>query len=318
MPNPNSSFSDIIATTLQGYSGKMADNVTNDNALLRQISKKGNKMTATGRSIVQEIEYAENGNLQWFSGAEQFSIASTEHLTAAEFNYKQLIATAVITGLEEIQNSGKEAVHNLLKSRIKNVERTLKNEMARALYYDGTGNDGKEIGGLGLLVAGTPTNTVGGISGSTYSWWQNQVYDFSGEAVTASATTIQHAMNTLFFDCQRGADKPDMIVSGQTYYEYYLESLQTQQRFSDDKGAGAGFTNLMFMGSVPVILDKICSATKMYFLNTDYIFLRPAAGREYKPLGDRASVNQDAIAMPVTWAGNMTVSNRARQGVIQA
>lgn len=318
MPSPNSSFTDIITTTLQGYSGEMADNITTDNALLRQLAKKGNKQVATGRSIVQEIEYAENTNVQWYSGAEQFGIAAGETFTAAEFNYKQLIATAVITGLEEIQNSGREAVHNLLKARVRNVEKTLKNSMAEALYADGTGSDGKELGGLGLLVAGTPTNTVGGISGSTYTWWQNQVYDFSTEAVTASATTIQHAMNELFFDCQRGADKPDMCISGRTYYTYYLESLQTQQRFSDDKGAGAGFTNLMFMGSLPVILDKVCSDTKMYMLNTDYIFLRPAKGREYKPLGDRASVNQDAMAMPVAWAGNMTVSNRARQGIIQA
>jgi hypothetical protein len=56
----------------------------------------------------------------------------------------------------------------------------------------------------------------------------------------------------------------------------------------------------------------------MYMLNTDFLFLRPAKGREFKPLGDRASVNQDAIVMPVVWAGNLTVSNRSLQAVICA
>jgi hypothetical protein len=56
----------------------------------------------------------------------------------------------------------------------------------------------------------------------------------------------------------------------------------------------------------------------MYMLNSDYLFLRPAQGREFSPLGEKASVNQDAMVLPVVWAGNMTCSNRARQGIIQA
>jgi hypothetical protein len=68
----------------------------------------------------------------------------------------------------------------------------------------------------------------------------------------------------------------------------------------------------------PVVYDDQCSATRIYLLNTDFLFLRPAKGREFKPLGDRASVNQDAMVMPVVWAGNMTVSNRSLQAVICA
>ena len=49
---------------------------------------------------------------------------------------------------------------------------------------------------------------------------------------------------------------------------------------------------------------------------TDYLFLRPAKGREFVPLGEKASVNQDAMVMPVVWAGNMTTSNRSLQGII--
>ena len=73
----------------------------------------------------------------------------------------------------------------------------------------------------------------------------------------------------------------------------------------------------MFM-SAPVFYDDQCTATKMYMLNTDYLFLRPAKGREFVPLGEKASVNQDAMVMPVVWAGNMTTSNRSLQGIILA
>ncbi len=318
MALPNSSFTDIITTTLQGYSGELADNITNHNGLWRQIKRKGNMQTATGRTIVQEIEYAVNGTTMWYSGAETLDISAQDTFTAAEYNYKQLAGNVVFTGLEEIQNSGKEAIHNLMKSRIRNLEKSLTNTLATALYADGTGTNSKELGGLQLIVADTNTNTVGGISGNTSSWWRNYAYDFSDNSVTPSATTIQHAMNTTWINTIRGADKPDIITADSVYYLYYWESLTPNQRFTDDKGAGAGFTNLVFQSNVPVIYDDQAPASHMYFLNTDYLFVRPAKGREFKPLGEKASVNQDAIVMPVVWAGNMTCSNRARQGVIKA
>lgn len=317
MTSPNSSFTDIVTTSLQGYSGVLADNITNHNALLLKINQKGNKDPATGRSIVQELEYAENSTVQWYSGAEILDVSPSETFTAAEYNYKQLAGNVVINGLEQIQNSGPEAVHRLIKSRIRNLEKSLKNTLATALYADGTGNDGKEVGGLQLLVSDDGTGTIGGIAAGTYTFWKNQFYDFSGHSVTASATTIQAAMNDQWLATVRGADKTDLIVADSTYYTYYWSSLQTNQRFTDEKMAAAGFMNIMFMNA-PVVYDDQCPTTHMYFLNTDYIFLRPAKGREFVPLGEKSSVNQDALVMPVVWAGNMTTNNRSLQGVIVA
>ena len=317
MASPNSTFTEIVTTTLAGYSKTLADNVTNGNALLRHIDEKGNKQIATGRTIVQELEYATNSTAKWYSGYEVLDTSTSNVFTAAEFNYKQLAGNVVISGLEQVENSGKEAIFNLLKSRVRNLEKTLKNTMATGLYADGTGTDGKELGGLQLIVAGTNTNTVGGINAGTYTFWKNQVYDFSGESVTPSATTIQTAMNTLWLSTVRGADHPDVIVAASNYFQFYWSSLQTNQRFTSDDNASAGFMNLMFMDA-PVYYDDQCPTSKMYMLNSAYLFLRPAQGREFSPLGEKASVNQDAMVLPVVWAGNMTCSNRARQGIIQA
>ena len=315
--SPNSTYTEIVTTTWAGYSKTMADNVTNNNALLRHIDSNGNKMPATGRTIVQELEYATNSTTKWYSGYEVLDTSTSNVFTAAEFNYKQLAGNVVISGLEQVENSGPEQIFNLLKSRIRNLEKSLKNTMATALYADGTGTDSKELGGLQLIVPGTVGNTVGGINSGTYTFWANQVYDFSTEGATASATTIQTAMNTLWLACIRGADRPDVIVGDTNYFGFYWSSLQSNQRFTSDESAAAGFMNLMFMDA-PVYYDDQCPSNKMYMLNTDYLFLRYAEGREFVPLGEKASVNQDALVMPVAWAGNMTVSNRARQGIIQA
>ena len=315
--SPNSTYTEIVTTTLAGYSKTMADNVTNNNALLRHIDSNGNKSPATGRTIVQELEYATNSTTKWYSGYEVLDTSTSNVFTAAEFNYKQLAGNVVISGLEQVENSGPEQIFNLLKSRIRNLEKSLKNTMATALYADGTGTDSKELGGLQLIVPGTVGNTVGGINSTTYSFWQNQVYDFSTEGASASATTIQTAMNTLWLACIRGADRPDVIVGDTNYFGFYWSSLQSNQRFTSDESASAGFMNLMFMDA-PVYYDDQCPSNKMYMLNTDYLFLRYAEGREFVPLAEKASVNQDALVMPVAWAGNMAVSNRARQGIIQA
>lgn len=317
MASPNSTYTEIVTTTLAGYSKTLADNVTNNNALLRHIDRAGNKQPATGRTIVQELEYAENSTVKWYSGYEVLDTSTSNVLTAAEYNYKQLAGNVVISGLEQVENSGAEQIFNLVKARVRNLEKSLKNTMATALYADGTGTDSKELGGLQLIVPGTVGNTVGGINSGTYTFWKNQVYDFSTESVTASATTIQTAMNSLWLLCIRGADKPTVIVADSTYFQYYWASLQTNQRFTSDDSASAGFMNLMFMDA-PVYYDDQCPSTKMYMLNEDYLFLRPAEGREFTPLGEKASVNQDAMVMPVAWAGNLTCSNRSVQGVIQA
>ena len=60
MPFANTSISDIIATTIQNRSGELADNVTNNNALLRKLKAKGNvRPFGGGNVILEEIMYAE-------------------------------------------------------------------------------------------------------------------------------------------------------------------------------------------------------------------------------------------------------------------
>jgi hypothetical protein len=65
--NPN--YSDILATTIENRSKKIADNVTNNNAVLAQLKKKGRiKTFSGGHKILQELSFAENVNGGWYSG----------------------------------------------------------------------------------------------------------------------------------------------------------------------------------------------------------------------------------------------------------
>ena len=61
MAIPNSSYTEIITTTIDNYSDTIADNVETNNSLLARLRRKGNtKPAAGGVNILENLEYAEN------------------------------------------------------------------------------------------------------------------------------------------------------------------------------------------------------------------------------------------------------------------
>lgn len=321
MASPN--LSELATTTLRERSGVLADNFSGNTALMLRLSERGNKRPFSGgRTIVEELAYAENSTYTRYSGYDTVDISASDVFTAAEFNIKQAAVAVVMSGLEELQNAGSSQSIDLLGQRIDNAEKTMLNNLSADAYSDGTASSGKQMGGLQLLVADAGTGTVGGIVSTTYTFWKNKFYDFSSEGVTAGSDTIVTAMNTLYSNLVRGRDKPDLIVADNTYFNYYLESLQPQMRFTNSKLADAGFDNLKYR-TADVVLDGgqggDAPSAHMYMLNTDYICYRPHSRRNMVPLdAGRYATNQDAMVKLIAWAGNMTVRNRALQGVIVA
>jgi len=343
LATPSSTWSEIATTTLYNRTRKLADNVTKNNALLSRLNSKSNvKPFDGGTAIVQELEYSENGTFTRYSGYDVLNISPSDVFTAAQFSITQAAVAVSISGLEMLQNDGKERMIPLLESRIANAEKTMANNLSNDCYSDGTASGGKQIGGLQLLVADVNNSgTVGGISAATWGFWQDYVASFASNSLTPGAATIQTMMNRVWLNVTRGNDRPDLFISDNTYFRYYWESLQAIQRItSTDKGM-AGFQALKFMDA-DVVFDggfqgtsagnvsalgsggswlsgSGAPASHMYALQTDYIFLRPHSQRNMVPLDpDRFSVNQDAMVKLIAWAGNMTMSNRWAQGVITA
>lgn len=326
--NPSSTMNEIVTTTLRSRTGKLADNVSKNNELLHRLERKGKrKMVNGGRTIVQEMEYAENGTYKRYSGYEALNISPSDVFTSAEFNYAQAAVAVSISGLEMIQNSGEAAIIDLLSSRISNAEKTIMNNIALDCYSDGTADGGRQIGGLQLLVSATPTTgTVGGIDRSTTvgSFYRNKLFSaLTTGGAAATSANITSYMNRLWLQLKRATDKPDLIVADNNYYRLYWESLQAIQRIGDATGTSQTLTPSLKYETADVVFDGGvgggCPVNTMYFLNTDYIYFRPAAGRNFEALGgERESVNQDAMVKLIVWAGNMTLSNGSLQGVLTA
>ena len=169
MASPN--LGEIITTTLRKRSGEFKDNVSNHNALLRRLTEKGQtRIIDGGRTIVEELDYAENSTFQRYSGFDTFNVGQSDVLDAAEYDPVQAKVSVVISGREKALNSGSERVVDLMESRIKNAQRTMSNNISSDIYSDGTTTN--QIGGLQLLVQDDPTTStsVGGINQSTFSF----------------------------------------------------------------------------------------------------------------------------------------------------
>jgi hypothetical protein len=315
MAFPN--VSDIIATTIESRSRKIADNVTKNNALLSKLEKRGRiKAFSGGSKILQEMSFAENSNAGWYSGYDILPVGVSDVISAAEFNIKQAAVPVVISGLEQLQNSGRERMIDLMESRLGVAESTMANLVCGGLYSDGTGAANKEIDGLDAAVPLDPTTgTYGGIDRSTWTFWQSQIQDTSG----LTSATIQATMNLLWSSLVRGMDAPDLILMDNTIWNLYTNALQAQQRFMSADVGDSGFPTLKFM-SADVCLDGgiggFCPAGTAFFLNTNYIHYRPHRDRNMVSLSPnrRYATNQDAEVQILGWAGNLTTSGAQFQG----
>lgn len=319
----NPTISDIVATTIQSRSKKIADNVTKNNAILSKLNASGKVRTISGGNVIlEELSFAENPNGGFYSGYDLLPVAAADVISAAEYQIKQYAVPVVISGLEQLQNSGKEALIDLLEGRIAVAESTMVNQLSASIYGDGTAAGGKSVTGLGAAIPTDPTKgTYGGIDRATWQFWRSQAFDakVNGGATGFLPSNIQNFMNIMWSKLVRGADRPDMIVCDNSFWSTFMSSLQPQQRFMDPKSASLGFPTIKFMDA-DVVLDGgiggACPANTAFFLDTKYISWRPHKDRNMVPLSPerRYSINQDAEVQILAWAGNLTTSGAQFQG----
>ncbi len=315
MAFPN--VSDIVATTIESRTGAVADNVTKNNALLAKLKQRGNVKPFSGGSVIfEELSFAENGNAGYYSGYDLLPVAAQDVISSAQFAIKQAAVPVVISGLEMLQNAGKEKIIDLMDSRMDVAESSLANLLAGGVYADGTGSGGKEVTGLNAAVPVNPaTGTYGGIDRATWTFWRSQVIDTS--ALTAA--TIQGQLNLLWSRLVRGMDRPDLLVSDSTMWNLYLSSLQALQRFTGTETGNLGFPTIKYMDADYVLdggIGGFCPTGTLFMLNTKYIRWRPHSERNMVPLSPnkRYAINQDAEVQIIGWAGNLTTSGAQFQG----
>ena len=318
----NVKFDSLLATTLDNYRKTLTDNIFKSRVLLWWLTEKNSvRKLSGGVSIVEPLIYAE-GQAGSYGEWDAISIVPQEGISAAQYPWRQLFATLAISGLEEAQNNGEEAVVNLLRAKVMQAEETLKAKLNVMLYANGTGNSGKDFLGLAALIGAT--GSPGGIDATDALnvWWRSVLGN--GTSPLMPKGGLRSLMGKAYNSSSDGNDVIDGVFTDQVTYEIYEAELTPNIRYQDVKSANAGFTSLMFK-QAPIYWDRDCPAQTVYGLNSKYITLVGHTDRWFKqsPFSDGLSAaaggnatTVDARYSIITTYGNLTVNNRAKHFVV--
>jgi hypothetical protein len=307
MALPNSAFDQVSAITEKYFVKKAVDNIFDSDPLLKRSKSKGwYKKIDGGTQIVVPLNYALNNAGGWYSGSQTLNTTDADNITAATYDWRQLYETISVSRIDELKNSGVAQVVDLVKAKTQIAEKTMLDRMGDGLYSAGT--DSQAISGLRVIV--DSANTVGGISQSTYSWWQSQE-DSSTTTLTLAA--LQTQFNALCIN----NEQPTVGMATRANYNRLWALLQPQQRFVDAETAKAGFSSLMFNG-VPVIAGAKVPANHLFWLNENYLYLWAHKDEDmvFKPF--ESPINQNVKVAKLFWAGALGTDNCRMHGKLSA
>ena len=305
----NSNFDEILSTTLKNYIPKLTDNIFSARPLFYALTNGQTiRRISGGQAIVVPIIYGTNSTAGSYESTDTIDTTAQTGISAAEYSWKQYAATVTISGIEEAKNNGEAQIIDLLEGKIFQTQETVIENMNTMFFGNGTGNSSKDWLGLSALVGST--GSPGGIDAtdSDNSWWRSAVTSQGSAAITLAS------MATLYNNCSVGNDQPTIGITGQNQYEAYEALLVDQIRYTDTDMADGGFQNLLFKGC-PLTFDGTLEGEgKLYFLNTKYLQLVAHSDVWFKPTPFVRPTNQDAVYSQLLCYGELTTSNRARQG----
>lgn len=315
-------LSELLSTTLSNYGDEIIDNVANKIAFLAYLKKNGHiRKVPGGNNLVETLEYAENGTYTRMSGWQEFDISPSDVITATTQDWKQIVISVALSGLEKLKNSGsKTQLHNLLKAKIRNAETSFENNFDTDLHSDGTADGGLQVCGLAAAVPTTINSGVyGGIDRATWEFWQvNKRAAQADGSAALSKDTIASNMDALYLKMDAKKHRPKVIFADTVSFGYFESAIHPLQRITDTELGNMGFTAYKYKG-IPVIHDPSAPASTMYFLDPKYFYLDVHQDRDLVELeGDRTPLRQDGIIKPMGWAGNMMLTNAKAQGILVA
>lgn len=299
-------YDQISGITQKKFIPKLYDNIFNSNPLLQRHRKKSYEMIDGGTSIMVPLNYATPTASGWYSGADTLNTTDNDQITSAEYSWRQLYTNISILRSDELKNSGDAQMISLVKSKVKIAEKNMEDLLGTGIFSNAT--DAKSIVGL-RQICGT-SNTIGGISQTTYSWWQAQL-DSTTTTLTMSALQTQWNLATI------GSWSPTVATTTRTLFNSYYALLQPQQRFQDKSSAEGGFQSLMFNG-LPVLPDSHCPSSYWFFLNEDYLhlFAHKEEDMRFEPFAK--PINQNVKVAKIYWMGAYGSSNNRLHAAFSA
>jgi hypothetical protein len=326
MPNitTNTAYQQMLSMALEQRSSGYQDLVSNNNALLAVLKRKGLWQTYSGPRIRQTLQIAKQ-TAQWYSGYDQLLNPAIDLFNDAVFDPKMVVVPVILSYQEILNNEGTNQLLDVYEQYISAAERSLEDTMDQAVYSDGTANGGKQLTGLATAVPiVTNSGVYGGIDRATAVIWQTKAYDANSVAPTigtqVTSATIRPLLNYVMTKQSRGRDYADLLIMSPEHYAAYDAASIAIQRQTNETSLGKlGFSALEYIGGgkrAEIVLDggigSNMPANTTFGLNTDSLRLRYHPNRNFDKLFDGEGmmpIDKDAIAQFIGFMGELTVTN---------
>jgi hypothetical protein len=269
---PTWNIGETLAAAMPRFEKTFKDQVFDETPLLNFMKANGGIETKSGgASYVQVPLLHATGTSEWFAGTDSLNVTPVDTLDAAQFYWRNLNASITITLEDELNNSGKEQIVDLLDAKIMQAKLTISANLNESIYT-GTGAESrKRIVGLQTLAG---TGSVGGINGATYADWRAYT---EATATALTIAQIKTARNTI--NQGKGGSPVKIMVTTQTLFEKY-ESLLTPTYQMDplvqskeaQRLGDVGFTALSYAG-IPMVFDLDVPSGEFYLLNAENLKL---------------------------------------------
>jgi hypothetical protein len=251
---------DLLSSTLYSIRDSEIDQLYRKTAFLDLIKSGGGiEYENGGIKIQRPLSVVDHSTItQLATGYEPVSLAVSDILKPAIYEWADFVAPIVITQREELENNGEKAIVKILEARMKNVMSMLRRELNKQILA-GTSTVLSTMSSLngftlttGFLEEGAPavatqTNTVGGLSKATLNvpGWFNSVE-------VGTAGTIIADLTALYQDCNQFSPFGDVnaIIVNPATFAAYKAALFTNERFMSSDKLDGGRLQLAFHGAV--------------------------------------------------------------------
>lgn len=204
------------------------------------------------------------------------------------------------SSLDKDRNVGTKinvAAINYFKNELETARNTLEYYMGVSIFSDGTAFSMPETGNTFTPVEGlrkicSTSNTLHGISQTTYPWWQSKAVltattDYTDFLTSSNANNVKRKLQDLKRLTSWNKVGPDMIVTTKIVRQALKTMLGSNERFSwmvntkgvemneAEQGAAYGHVNYSWnyidFEGVPVLEDEICPAGYIFALTTKFL-----------------------------------------------
>lgn len=299
-------YAQLSAIAQNAIDKNLTDNVYSSTPVLKRLTDKAKKIGG-GLAIQVPVISSTTGAGGSYSDLDTLTISRTDNMSAAVYDWKQYYEPVRVSRLDLAKTSGDAGKLDLVASKIKIGESNFAENLSVGVFSDGTGNTNKVITGFAAMIASS--GTYGGIAPADMATWVSSVLLNSGTDRALTLALIQQLMGSV----TDGKDAPTLLVSRQNVFDEAYNLFTAFQRIESEEMGKLGFKSLMING-VPLVVDSHAPAKSILAINEEYAGLTIHKDNNMRKEHHASLETTDSMLTKIFWMGNLTCSQRRRQG----